>query len=128
MTGRQLTPSEQVLIVRGLGRIGEREKADSFMAGYFFFVDDDDEANWLRSLMATNAGGAIDTDPTSLTYDDPRTFVPSPTFVPLRREDPRRLRCDKCGDVSVLFGPVGMGEEHDKCGGTYRLVNTRAES
>lgn len=37
------------------------------------------------------------------------------------REDPRRLRCDKCGDTSRLFGPVGLDEEHDGCGGHYHI-------
>lgn len=31
------------------------------------------------------------------------------------------LECDKCGDRSVFFGPVGLGEEHTPlCGGFYR--------
>jgi hypothetical protein len=38
--------------------------------------------------------------------------------------DPRRLRCDKCGDTSVLYGPVGHGEQHEGCGGFYRLWKT----
>jgi hypothetical protein len=39
------------------------------------------------------------------------------------RDDPRRLRCNKCGDTSVLFGPVGLGEEHAGCGGRYHMAS-----
>ena len=31
------------------------------------------------------------------------------------------LKCDKCDNRSVLYGPVGLGEEHAGCGGFYRL-------
>lgn len=54
-------------------------------------------------------------------------------IVRLKREkiaptdrDPHRLCCDECGDFSVLYGPVGLGEQHEGCGGFYRLIDLRS--
>lgn len=55
MAGRKLTPAEHGLIVLAVRATGNVRLSQAFAAGYFFFVDDDDEARWLSSLMEGTA-------------------------------------------------------------------------
>lgn len=54
MAGRRLTPAEHALVVLAVRATGNVRLSQVFAAGYFFFVNDDNEAAWLDSLMTAN--------------------------------------------------------------------------
>ena len=70
MAGRRLTAAEHALIVLSVRRTGNVRLAQAFAAGYFFFVNDDDEANWLDSLMNANPSNVYFSDAEQISFPD----------------------------------------------------------